>query len=247
MKYLLSENTIDLANKVAKHKWLKKLLKTPYYWYKNYLAKKRNKYFQKNALRVLSIFDKALQEDGIFYTLAFGTLLGAIREKGFIKHDVDIDVFMWAEDWSQATRDCLLGNGFKLLHCFEVDNGVLGREETYEMDGISIDVFYVYPAIDKYPYCCDFLFPPKVASFKQSIKQHGGLIVRRIEMPLYKKRIRASFEDLSLFVPENSHELLSFRYGPGYMIPNPDWTINSFDDHIVVWAGKLGVIHIYNE
>jgi glycerol-3-phosphate cytidylyltransferase len=40
-------------------------------------------------------------------------------------------------------------------------------------------------------------------------------------------------------------EILSFRYGPDYMIPNPNWTITSFDNHIKVWEDKKGVVTEY--
>lgn len=242
MKNQISERTLELANKAAKIKGVKRMFKPFYYPYKNYLKRKRNKYFQKHALKVLELFDNALKNGGFFYTLAFGTMLGAVREKGFIKHDIDIDVNIWIEDWSQSLRDCLFEHGFELLHNFEIDNGELGREETYVMNDVTIDVFYVYPAIDRYPYCCDFLTYPDVATFQQSMRVHGGLIARRLELPFYKERIQVEFEGLKLYVPKNYDEILRFRYGPDYMIPNPNWTIKSFDNHIVVWNGKTGTV-----
>jgi phosphorylcholine metabolism protein LicD len=49
---------------------------------------------KKNLLDFKFIMDK----HNIHYGLWFGTLLGAIREKGFIAHDEDTDVFMLEED-----------------------------------------------------------------------------------------------------------------------------------------------------
>lgn len=245
MKYQISDKTLELANAVAKNRLLKMFLRPFYYSYKQHLSKKKNIYFQKNALRVLDQFDQALNEGGFFYTLAFGTLLGAIREKGFIRHDVDIDVFMWIEDYSQDLHHCLYNHGFQLLHSFEVDDGMSGREETYIFEGITIDVFFIYPAIDKYSYCCDFLAFPDTATFPQSMKKHGGLIARRIEMPFCKERIKAPFEDRYFYVPKNAEELLKFRYGKDYLIPNPNWDIKSCDNHIITWDGKLGIFRNY--
>jgi hypothetical protein len=48
---------------------------------------------KKNLLDFKSVMDK----HNIHYGLWFGTLLGAIREKGFIKHDEDTDIFVLAE------------------------------------------------------------------------------------------------------------------------------------------------------
>ena len=86
------------------------------------------------------------------YTLIFGSMLGAVREKGFIKHDVDIDVAMWAEDYSPRVQKSLEEAGFKLDHRYLIDEGVLAREETYVKNDVSIDVYCIFPPIDKYPY-----------------------------------------------------------------------------------------------
>jgi hypothetical protein len=81
---------------------------------------------------------------------------------------------------------------------------------------------------------------PGTATFRQSIEQHGGLIARRIELPIKKERTLIQFEGLSLYVPANYDEILSFRYGPDYMIPNPQWSFKSHNKHIIVWEDKIG-------
>lgn len=244
MKYQIPESIIELANNMAKIKGLKTLLKPFYYSYKNFLVNKRNKYFMMNAKQVLNSFDKSMNEGGYFYTLAFGTLLGAVREKGFIKHDLDIDVFMWAEDWNYELQRHLEKSGFNLVHRYLVGEGSLGREETYAKDDISIDIFYIYPAVELYPYCCDFLSFPDTATARQSMSVHGAVIARRIELPIKKERIYASFENLQLYIPKNFKEILTFRYGPDYMIPNHNWTIHSHDNHIVEWTDNPGILVI---
>ena len=74
------------------------------------------------------------------------------------------------------------------------------------------------------------------------MKAHGGLIARRLELPIYKERVLVEFEGLKLYVPKNYDEILKFRYGSDYMTPNPNWTIKSYDNHIVIWEGKIGTI-----
>ena len=101
------------------------------------------KNFCEKGLRVLDYFDKMMTENGYSYSLAFGTLLGAVREKGFIKHDADIDVFMWIEDYNQCFVDCLLKHGFMFSHTFSVENDKLGKEDTIMFDGVQIDIFYI--------------------------------------------------------------------------------------------------------
>lgn len=50
---------------------------------------------------ILKMFHKFCQENNIQYFLAYGTLLGAIRYKGFIPWDDDVDVLVPREDYER--------------------------------------------------------------------------------------------------------------------------------------------------
>lgn len=52
-------------------------------------------------LELLEAFDKLCQKHGLRYTLYAGTMLGAIRHKGFIPWDDDLDVAMPREDYEK--------------------------------------------------------------------------------------------------------------------------------------------------
>lgn len=231
-----------IASIIGRNSFLKDLLRPLYEGYLRTLTHHRNKLFIKNGVQVLHNFDKCMTENGFKYTLAFGTMLGAVREHGFIKHDLDLDVAMWAEDYNESIKECLKKYGFKLRHELLVDNGTTGREETYELNGVSIDIFYIYPALDRYPYCCDFISVQGTVSFIDSMKKFGYIRPRRIQLPWGKKYIRIPFENLKLPIPENAHEILSFRYGKDYMTPNPNWHYTDANKYTTEWEGKKGIM-----
>ena len=56
-------------------------------------------------LEVLEDFDNFCKRTGIRYYLGFGTLLGAVRHKGFIPWDDDIDIWMLSSDIDKLVRE----------------------------------------------------------------------------------------------------------------------------------------------
>ena len=232
-----------IANKATKIPGIKTLLKPIYYPFKQHIEQvQRNKFLQ-NGLVVLELFDRCMEENNIEYTLAFGTLLGAVREKGFIKHDLDIDVYVWNQQYSEKLVSILHSAGFERIHAFEVDGGRLGREETYHCQGVAIDIFYLYDDGDQWPYCCDFGTMDGCATFMQCMRKYGYVTVRKISLPIDHHRMRVPFESIKMYIPANAEQILTFRYREDYMIPNPKWNINSYNKHIVDWSEQKAIYH----
>lgn len=219
---------------------LKKYLKSFYLKHtENKNKAERNVVFKEHAISVLKSFIECMDSNSIEYTLAFGSMLGAVREHGFIKHDLDIDTHIWYNGNCEHIQSCLEKYGFELIHYFSVDDDKNGREETYIKDGVTIDIFYIYEAINDLPYCCDFVKFKDSVDWTMSNYKHGGLLPRRIELPFSRDRKLTKFEGVDVYIQANAHEILSMRYGSDYMIPNPGW-VNGFNNpHVIEWSEKI--------
>lgn len=61
---------------------------------------------QLRILKILEAVDKTCQEHGLHYYLWAGTMIGAIRHKGFIPWDDDIDIAMPRPDYDHLIAHC---------------------------------------------------------------------------------------------------------------------------------------------
>ena len=63
---------------------------------------------QQVTLGILLEFDKLCRQYHLRYSLAYGTLIGAVRHKGFIPWDDDIDVVMPRGDYEKLLKISLI-------------------------------------------------------------------------------------------------------------------------------------------
>ena len=73
--------------------------------YRNgYLITEKMKKVWAVELDLLSELDRVCKKYNIKYYAAFGTLLGAIRDKGFIPWDDDIDVWLLRDEYERLKQ-----------------------------------------------------------------------------------------------------------------------------------------------
>lgn len=111
---------------------------------------------KKIQCEVLVAIDNYCHENNIKYSIACGTLLGAIRHKGYIPWDDDIDIYVLRKDYERLVEmfpQSYVGhislmtyertNGWNRTYAKAVDNRTIFKEYTgddIEM-GIGIDIF----------------------------------------------------------------------------------------------------------
>ncbi len=120
--------------------------------------------FKNKQLEILRELDRVCKEAGIRYYLAYGSCLGAIRHKGFIPWDDDIDVVMtttemeklvaakdlFKEQYFLQTRDT--DKNWSIMSCSIRDSlttcfiGEEGMKDTNH--GVKIDIYVLYPYPD---------------------------------------------------------------------------------------------------
>lgn len=185
--------------------------------------KKSLKNFHKNGYEAMRLFDKCMCDNNHPYSVAFGTLLGVIRNHDFIPHDDDIDVAMWINEFSPNLVDDLVNSGFSLHHSFSINDDKIGKELTFEYKGVLIDIFFFYQDANQQSYCCDFIFQPGCSSISESVYRYGGMLPRKLYIPLNESLERSTLRDIEVSIPTNYSDILTCRYGADYMIPKPGW------------------------
>lgn len=80
--------------------------------------KKQVEQLRASMIEIMDVIHKSCMDNGIQYYIIAGTALGAVRHKGFIPWDTDIDVAMSRKDYNRfiALSEKILPNGFSCLH-----------------------------------------------------------------------------------------------------------------------------------
>jgi len=140
-------------------------------------------------------FQKIMDRHYITFTLAYGTLLGAIRENDFITHDEDIDVAILDEN-----RD----NFLNILSDFIEDGFIIGR---YADDILSL--------IRNGEYIDIYIFRKRLFGYREFANE-------KLKEKYLIDLVEYDFMDSRFKIPKESEEYLIEHYGENWRVPVKD-------------------------
>ena len=106
-------------------------------------------------LDLLVVFNSVCQQNGIKYFVFGGTMLGAVRHKGFIPWDDDVDVVLFREDYNKLKEVALKG-AFKFPYFLQDPSTDIGYPKGYcrLRNSITTEI----PIFDVYEKCNHGIF-----------------------------------------------------------------------------------------
>lgn len=178
----------------------------------------RRHYFPLKAKEVLLKAKEVLEVASIPYWIDYGTLLGAVREKGFIANDLDIDIGILTDNFSLNIENKLKEQGFSKLAEYKLKGSPIVIQQTYLLHNVHIDLYFYQKKehkISGYYFYFD-------TSFDLNMELYGGLHTVEVVFDF----IGIDFINFlgTLFpVPRNYVHYLTEHYGANYLIPDSSW------------------------
>ena len=195
----------------------------------------------RNGAEILRRLDAAMTECGCEYWLDYGTLLGAMREHDFIRHDHDIDTGCLWQGNLPSLEKVMLKHGFKKSSQISVGNQV--TEQSYDILGTSVDIFFYFPN-EEAGGIRGWLFNAiEPYGWNETLVRFGGYGVRSINTKIEGFET-IKFKGVDVKVPGNWDWYLKNVYGESYMTPDPAFK-HSTTTAITHHKDKLGVAEFF--
>lgn len=187
--------------------------------YRSVAIPMKRRRLQQHGADALRNVHAILTESGIDYYADWGTLLGIIREGGFIRHDDDIDVtIVDSKTDPQVLLNTLLDKGFEFIHVFRNEDRIL--EFSVSWMNLSIDFFFRIPT--NHPGkvgIADVYYDPDI---KYETPDQNSYKIWLFDEGIRTKII--TFKGVEVRIPDKPEEMLEFEYGPEWRFPISNWS-----------------------
>ena len=179
------------------------------FWLANDVFCLKQRLIKKYGWEAVGKIDLAAKASGMSYCAFFGTLLGFIREKDFIRNDADMDFALFGRDF--AGFFCKLEEyGFSFERFILLDSHL--KEFSVRYKEISIDFFNNAECSEQ---------GQTWGLFTEKIGQSWGYL----NLPAPTRLRNEIIHGTSTSIPENFDLILSQNYG-NYKNPVSDWNDN---------------------
>lgn len=207
---------VKIAIKLGVYKWCVDLDT-------NLREKRIARAFRKYGLETMRRADEVVSGFGGHLVLYFGTLLGAIREHGFIPHDNDLDLAIPIEDRLEDFVEIMERNGFS--HFQQTYIPSLNRiiEDRFTYKGCQMDIFYLYSDREDGKTYSYIARRHETKEWREANRTDGFPVdVWPTEKCEFK---RTDFLGMQLYIPAKAHEWMRDIYGDDYMTPIKAWDV----------------------
>lgn len=190
------------------HSWMRRL-------YLQYLFSRRCRRLRRFGPGILRAIHDEMRRMGWIYYADFGTLLGVVRDHGFIPHDDDIDLVVPEIVDPVRLYEAMSGlHGFRFLHAFTYEGRI--TELTFSCCGISIDFFYLFEEGGRSKYFAYYEPKSPYVMFRDPWIAYSQLRTR------FGAPKEFSVNGMTINIPENYDILLKEKYG-NWRVPIKAW------------------------
>lgn len=177
---------------------------------------------QRYGWEILERVDIALKNADSGYFVDYGTLLGLVREKGFIRHDDDIDFSLpYGRLSAKDLLEIMLKNGFKFMRAFVWRGNV--TEITFLYKRIEVDFFYVFREKGGPNFSLIYDL------FSVEGEEHVARKITRLEKPDVMDVALMGIQGMKVPIPCAVTEFLQYSYGSNWNTPVKNYRS---DDHL---------------
>ena len=187
--------------------------------YKAIITPLRRRRLQRFGFRILGELNEVFKRNHVEYYLAFGTLLGMMREGGFIAHDDDKDLLVNSQDTKDVKKvvAMMLECGFKFKHVLVASGKILYY--TFEKYGVSVDLW----CFDRLSDNSGFYFYLAYTNLNVKYERANQCNWYRIKQPNISLGKKIKMRGAQFMIPDNAIEMLEAFYGKGWKTPDRNW------------------------